>query len=345
MLDDLGLVAALEWQAREVGNGSGLQVEVEAPETAGELPEPQRICIFRVAQEALRNCARHASATHVRVALDRVSTHVLLKVEDDGRGFQPGRSKGLGLLGMEERVAQLGGRRFTAGTGHNDHRRPACMNAVHPLRVLVADDHPIVRSGLRLVLERDRDLVVAGETADGSEAVEWMDRQPAEVAILDIAMPRLNGIDAAAQILRKHPSTAVILLSMHSDETYVLRALRAGARGYVLKESAEGELLAAVRTVVGGRSYFSPKVARILQQEHVQQLRRAGAVDTFDLLTERERQILQLIAEGNSNKETAARLFLSVYTVETHRKNILQKLNLHGTADLILYAVRKNMLA
>jgi len=110
MLDDLGLVAALEWQAREVGNGSGLQVEVEAPETAGELPEPQRICIFRVAQEALRNCARHASATHVRVALDRVSTHVLLKVEDDGRGFQPGRSKGLGLLGMEERVAQLGGR-------------------------------------------------------------------------------------------------------------------------------------------------------------------------------------------------------------------------------------------
>jgi two-component system, NarL family, response regulator NreC len=218
------------------------------------------------------------------------------------------------------------------------------MSAARPLRVLVADDHPIVRSGLRLVLERDRDLVVAGETADGSEAIAWMDRDPVEIAILDIAMPGMNGIDAAAQILRKHPETAVILLSMHSDETYVLRALRAGARGYVLKESAEGELISAVRAVAAGRSYFSPKVARILQQEHVQQLRRTGAVDTYELLTERERQVLQLVAEGNSNKEIAVRLFLSVYTVETHRKNILQKLNLHGAADLILYAVRKGIL-
>jgi DNA-binding NarL/FixJ family response regulator len=124
----------------------------------------------------------------------------------------------------------------------------------------------------------------------------------------------------------------------------VLRALRAGARGYVLKESAETELVAAVRAVAAGRSYFSPKVARILQQEHVQQLQRAGAVDTYELLTERERHVMQLVAEGNSNKEIAARLFLSVYTVETHRKNILQKLNLHGAAELILYAVRKGLL-
>jgi len=219
------------------------------------------------------------------------------------------------------------------------------MSGSRQLRVLIADDHPIVRSGLRLVLEREHDLLVAAEAADGREAVESMDREPAEVAILDIGMPGFNGIEAAAQILRRHPSTGVIVLSMHSDESYVLRALRAGARGYVLKESAESELIAAIRSVAAGRSYFSPKVARLLQQEHVRQIRRSGASDTYDLLTERERQVLQLVVEGNSNKEIAAELFLSVYTVETHRKNILQKLKLHGAADLILYAVRKGMLA
>jgi len=147
---------------------------------------------------------------------------------------------------------------------------------IRQVRVLIADDHPIVRSGLRLVLERERDLVVAGEAADGLEAVEWMDRESAEIAILDIAMPGLNGIEAAAQILRKRPATGVIVLSMHSDESYILRALRAGARGYVLKESAESELIAALRAVAAGRSYFSPRVARLLQQEHIQQIRRGG---------------------------------------------------------------------
>jgi len=155
----------------------------------------------------------------------------------------------------------------------------------------------------------------------------------------------LNGVETAAQLLRQFPSLAVIMLSMHSDETYVLRALRAGARGYVLKESAEGELIAAIRAVVAGKSFFSPKVRRMLQQDHVERLERAGIADSYDLLTAREREILQLIAEGNSNKEVAGRLFLSVFTVETHRKKIVEKLNLHGTADLILYAVRKGIVA
>jgi DNA-binding NarL/FixJ family response regulator len=134
------------------------------------------------------------------------------------------------------------------------------------------------------------------------------------------------------------------MLSMHSDETYVLRCLRAGARGYVLKESAEGELIAAVRTVAAGRTYFSPKVSRLLQSEHVDRLQREDADDTYELLSGREREILQRIAEGSANKEIAARLNLSVYTVETHRGNILEKLGLHGTADVILYAVRKGII-
>lgn len=211
------------------------------------------------------------------------------------------------------------------------------------IRVLLADDHAILRAGLRLLLEREPDFVVVAEAGDGRAAVESLAREPADVAVMDVAMPGLNGIEATAQIARQYPKTAVIMLSMHSDEAYVLRCLRAGARGYILKESAEHELIAAMRAVVAGKSYFSPKVKRLLREDHVARLERSGSADRFELLTSREREILQLIAEGNSNKEVAARLFLSVYTVETHRKNILEKLHLHGPADLILYAVRKGM--
>ena len=210
-------------------------------------------------------------------------------------------------------------------------------------RILLADDHAILRSGLRLLLERQPDFEVVGEASDGRLVLEWLSRSTADVAVMDVGMPGLNGIEATAQIARLHPKVAVVMLSMHGDETYVLRCLRAGARGYILKESAEHELIAAIRAVVAGRSYFSPKVSGLLRQDHVAQLRRSGAEDRFELLTGREREILQLIGEGNSNKEIAARLFLSVLTVETHRKNILEKLRLHGTADVILYAVRKGL--
>jgi DNA-binding NarL/FixJ family response regulator len=212
------------------------------------------------------------------------------------------------------------------------------------IRVFLADDHAIVRSGLRLLLERERDFTVTGEAADGRAAIDALCREPADVAVLDVAMPHLNGIEAAVQILHRRPEMSVVMLSMYSDETYVLRCLRAGARGYVLKESAEGELIAAIRAVRAGRSYFSPKVQRLLQQDHVAQVRRTGGVDPFDLLTAREREILQLAAEGNSNKQIGGRLNLSTFTVETHRKRVAEKLNLHGPADLILYAVRRGII-
>jgi DNA-binding NarL/FixJ family response regulator len=211
------------------------------------------------------------------------------------------------------------------------------------IRVFLADDHTILRSGLRLVLEREPGLTVVGEAGDGRSALQTLAAECADVVVMDVAMPGLNGVETTAQLLRQCPSTAVVMLSMHSDETYVLRCLRAGARGYVLKESAEGELIDAIRTVAAGGSFFSPKVRRLLQQEHVEQLRRSGADDSYDLLTAREREVLQLVAEGNSNKEIAGRLFLSVLTVETHRKKIIDKLGLHGTADLILYAARKGI--
>ena len=211
------------------------------------------------------------------------------------------------------------------------------------VRVLVADDHAIVRSGLRLLLEREPDLAVVGEASDGRSALDWIDHEQADVAIIDVAMPGLNGIEAASQIARKHPKISIVMLSMHSDEAYVLRCLRAGARAYVLKESAENELIAAIRAVTQGKSFLSPKVRHLLQRDDLERMRRSGN-ESGDLLTGREREILQLIAEGHSNKEIASRLFLSVYTVETHRKNILDKLRLRGTADLILYAVRKGII-
>jgi two-component system response regulator NreC len=209
-------------------------------------------------------------------------------------------------------------------------------------RVLLADDHAIVRSGLRLLLERE-DFLIAGEATDGREAVDWISREPADVVVMDVGMPVLNGIEATGQITRRRPETRVVILSMHRDETYVLRSLRAGARGYVLKESAETELIAAIRAVIAGRSYFSPRVSRMLQADHVAALRAKSLEDPYELLTAREREVLQMIAEGNSNKEIAARLCLSVLTVETHRKRVLDKLGLHGAAELMLYAVRRGL--
>jgi Response regulator containing a CheY-like receiver domain and an HTH DNA-binding domain len=212
------------------------------------------------------------------------------------------------------------------------------------IRILLADDHTVIRNGLRVLLDRQPEFQVVAEAADGRQAVEKVERERPDVVIMDLAMPNLNGIEAARQICSRFPRTAVVVLSMHSDESYVLRALDAGARGYLLKHAAEDELIHAIHAVHQGKAVFSPAVSHMLQEDYIRELRQRGTEDTYDLLTPREREILQLLAEGNSNKEVAARLNLSVYTVETHRGNILQKLNLHSVPELILYAVRKGVI-
>jgi DNA-binding NarL/FixJ family response regulator len=166
-----------------------------------------------------------------------------------------------------------------------------------------------------------------------------------DVAVLDIGMPNLNGIEAAKQITDGESGAAVVILSMHADETYILRALKAGARGYLLKDSAESDLVRAIRSVAEGKSFFSPAVSKVLLEDYVKKLQRTGSEDSYDLLTPREREILQLIAEGKSNKEVANLLHLSVYTVETHRANIMEKLKLKSVPELILYAVRKGIIS
>jgi two-component system, NarL family, response regulator NreC len=216
---------------------------------------------------------------------------------------------------------------------------------MNPVRILLADDHTVMRNGLRLLLERQPHLQVVGEAEDGRQAVALSESAHPDVVIMDIGMPNLNGIEAARQIVNHNPRTAIAILSMHSDESYVIRALKAGARAYLLKDSAEADLLAAVRALTEGKSFFSPAISKILVEDYMRQLESRGAEDTYELLTNREREILQLLAEGRTNKEVANMLNLSLYTVETHRTHILQKLNLHSVPELILYAVRKGIIA
>jgi two-component system response regulator NreC len=214
-----------------------------------------------------------------------------------------------------------------------------------PIRILLADDHNVVRRGLKLLLESQPEFSVVGEAADGRQAVEQAEATSPDIVVLDVAMPNLSGIEAAQRIIGARPQTAVIVLSMHSDEGYVLRALKAGAKGYLLKDSAEGDLIDAIRAVAKGKTFFSPEISRMLVEDYVREIRARGIEDSYELLTTREREILQLLAEGRSNKEVAAQLNLSLYTVETHRRNLQDKLNLHSFAELILYAVRKRVIS
>ncbi len=213
------------------------------------------------------------------------------------------------------------------------------------IRILLADDHTVIRTGLRALLDRQTDFEVVAEASDGRQAVEKCDTARADVVVMDVAMPNLNGIEATRQITAKVPDIAVVILSMHSDEAYVLRALKAGARGYLLKDSAEADLINAIHAVHQKKAFFSPAISKMLVEDYMRQLQHRNVEDSYELLTMREREILQLLAEGKSNKEVASMLNLSLYTVETHRGNILQKLNLHSTPELILYAVRKGVIS
>jgi DNA-binding NarL/FixJ family response regulator len=213
------------------------------------------------------------------------------------------------------------------------------------IRILLADDHTVVRKGLRLLLESHPGFQVIGDAADGRAAVSLAAEHTPDVVVMDVAMPGLNGIEAARQISARQPHTAIVFLSMHSDESYVLKALKAGARAYLLKDSAEHDLIAAVIAVSEGKAFFSPAISKMLVEDYMRQMQERQIEDSYELLTTREREVLQLLAEGRNNKEVAGILNLSLHTVETHRGNILQKLNLHSGAELILYAIRKGVIS
>lgn len=213
------------------------------------------------------------------------------------------------------------------------------------LRLLIGDDHTLVRQGLRKILEAQPSWTVIAEVGDGRSAIQQCAALAPDVAILDIGMPVLNGIEAARQIVRCSPGVRVLMLSMYSDEAYVTRAVEAGVAGYVLKDSAGHELITAVDVVAAGQAFFSPAIARYMADDFVRRLGGRRVTDRFETLSPREREIFQLLAEGRTNKEAAALLDISPATIETHRARILEKLDVHNAAELVLYAVRRGVIA
>lgn len=213
------------------------------------------------------------------------------------------------------------------------------MTPVKKTRILLVDDHSVVRRGFRLILEAQADLEVVGEASNGREAVELGESLHPDVAVMDVSMPDLNGIEATRRLADVSPRTRVLALSMHKDAVYVREILRAGARGYLLKDSNDSDLLAAVRAVSKGEGFLSPGIADAVLNDY-----RRHVSDPIDLLSTREREVLQMIAEGKTNKEIANSLNLSVYTVEAHRGRVMEKLNLHSTGELVRFAVRKGLI-
>ena len=211
--------------------------------------------------------------------------------------------------------------------------------SVKKIRVLLADDHAVVRRGFRMILDSQADLEVIGEVANGREAVASAAELQPDVIVMDVTMPELNGIEATRRIAEVAPRARVLALSMHKDAVYVREILRAGAKGYLLKDSEEGDLIAAVRSVARGEGFLSPGVSDAVLTDY-----RKHVTNALDLLTSREREVLQHIAEGKTNKEIATSLNLSVYTVEAHRGRLMEKLNLHSSGELVRFAVRNGLI-
>jgi len=214
-----------------------------------------------------------------------------------------------------------------------------------PLKVLLADDHKIVREGLKSLLEAEPDLTVIAEAGDGRTAVQLAREQHPDVVVMDIAMPHLNGVEATPQVMASNPQARVVALSMHSDRRFMTEMLRAGAAGYLLKDSASEELIQAIRTVMDGKVYLSPEIADVVVDSFVRRppTTTPGGPGAFDVLTAREREVLQLMAEGKATKQIAALLHVSIKTVETHRRQIMEKLDLYSVAELTKYAIREGL--
>ncbi len=211
-------------------------------------------------------------------------------------------------------------------------------------KVLIADDHAIVREGVRMILAKEPDIEVVGEAEDGRQALDLVEQRRPNVVIMDLSMPGMGGIEATKKVKEQHPSVNVLALTMHEDESYVFQLLRAGASGYVLKRAAAQDLVQAVRAAAKGEAFLYPSVARKVVEDYLKRVEAGEERERYDGLTEREREILTLIAQGLSNQQIAEKLYISIKTVQTHRAHVLEKLGLHDRTELVRYAIRKGLI-
>ena len=363
LLDEAGLVAALDHHLDALAGRSGVRIEFDAAKAGVDIPPAMNVTVFRLVQEAVNNALRHAQARTIRVTLCDDADMLRLVVEDDGIGFdreavaqRAKRGEHLGLLGMTERARSAGGTILldsSPGSGSRIEVRIPLVRDVESgviatrttarRSIVLADDHALVRAGIRALLETLSGVEVVAEYGDGLEALESVRREPPDAILLDITLPGLNGLEVAARITRLGVPTRVLMLSMHNSPEHAARALAAGAAGYLNKDSAFDELATALDAIFSGRRYL----CRALNEDVVLELeRRAGdAKSELELITPRQRQILQLIAEGHPTRQIAERLFLSIKTVETHRGQIMQRLNIFDVPGLVRFAIRNGLVS
>ena len=363
-LDDLGLKAALAGHVEELGRRAGIKASLEAQGDFSDLPADVQLVVYRVAQESLSNAVRHSGAETVRVRrapraiplwrgglgrADRRRRRVRVHVRPggsragdhrDARAGPAGRGRRRGGVATERRDACQPQGAVAAGRYRGEAMamgEPGNGDAA--MKVLIADDHGIVRSGLRMLLERQMDIEVIGEAADGAQARDMAIRERPDLAILDVKMPKLTGLQATREIRAQAPDVAVLILSMYDDERYLFEALKAGASGYVLKAQADSDLLEAVRAVERGEPFLTPEAQRALIQDVL-----GESSSREEELTPREQEVVKLVAEAHTNKEIAEILHLSEKTVENHRSNAMRKLGMRDRVELVRYAIRKGLI-
>src|SRR6266705_1304277 len=333
-LDDLGLLAALRSHLDQQASSAGFKPNFTHEGVPLRLAAEIETTCFRIAQEALTNIARHAQASEVWVTLAGTDEELRLEVRDNGRGFDVAAAR----RAARDRLGALAGDPVEPDAPSGSRGRGTSMI---PVRVLLADDHALVRAGIRALLEGLEGVTVVAEAGNGSEVLELARKHRPDVVLLDISMPGLGGLEASALLKQELSEVSVVMLSMHANEEYVLQALRAGASGYMLKDSATAELELALQAVMQGETYLSPRISKQMVEGYVQRV--GGEQPKSDNLTPRQRQVLQLIAGGHSTTEIAYRLELSVKTVETHRAQLMDRLQIRDIAGLVKYAIRSGL--
>ena len=342
-LDDFGLVAALERLTTSFSEQTGIAIDFEASLADERLPEEVEIALYRIVQESLTNVVKHAHARHVSILLARREGRaVKVVIEDDGHGLRRGRERQRRLRTDGHARTPCLARRASSGRVRRRDRHDGGSRGAGRMstRVLIVDDHAVVRAGLALLVDAADDLEAVGEAGSARDALFEARTVKPDVVLLDVMMPEQGGIEIVPQLLHEHPEAKVLILSMQDDPRYVREAFEAGASGYVLKEAADTELVAAIREVAGGGRYVHPELGARLVSAETAERRRAEE----DPLSDREREVLRLLALGHTNQEIAKELFISVRTAETHRAHIMQKLRLSSRAELVRYALAEGLL-